>query len=183
MLSERFAPDQLNLVSQAEWKPYPTAAERAAWEQLPAALRHSLIASGEAALVIMHNRAEKDATLDIVDDLRRYFDHSLALAAKDGIPGERIILDPGIGFGKTTKQNIEAVRRLSELRDYGRPFLVGVSRKKFLGRTIGGGAEGELVGTVAAALAAAASGASLFRVHDVAAHVAALKVFDAIRSS
>jgi len=66
---------------------------------------------------------------------------------------------------------------------YGRPFLVGVSRKKFLGRTIGGGTEGELIGTVAAALAAAAAGASLFRVHDVAAHVAALKVFDAIRNS
>jgi dihydropteroate synthase len=141
------------------------------------------VAASEAALVIMHNRAKKDATLDIVADMRRYFDRSLTLAAKAGIPAERIILDPGIGFGKTTRQNIEAVRRLSELKDYGRPFLVGVSRKKFLGRTIGGGAEGELTGTVAAALAAAGAGASLFRVHDVAAHVTALKVFDAIRNS
>jgi len=139
------------------------------------------VAESEAALVIMHNKAEKDATVDIMDEMRRYFDRSLALAAKAGIPAARIILDPGIGFGKTTQQNIEAVRRLSELNDYGRPFLVGASRKKFLGRTIGGGTEGELIGTVAAALAAAAAGASLFRVHDVAAHVAALKVFDAIR--
>src|SRR5205085_6670229 len=97
------------------------------------------------------------------------------------IPAERIILDPGIGFAKTVQQNIEAVRRLSELEDYGRPILVGASRKKFLGRKIGGGTEGDLIGTVAAALAAAASGASLFRVHDVAEHVAALKVFHAIR--
>jgi dihydropteroate synthase len=141
------------------------------------------VAASEAALVIMHNRAEKDAALDVVDDMRRYFDRSLALAAKAGIPAEHIILDPGIGFGKTTKQNIEAVRRLSELKDYRQPFLVGVSRKKFLGRTIGSGTEGELIGTVAAALAAAAAGASVFRVHDVAAHIAALKVFDAIWNS
>jgi dihydropteroate synthase len=75
------------------------------------------------------------------------------------------------------------VRRLGELKDYGRPILVGVSRKKFLGRAVGGGTEGALIGTVAAALAAAAAGASLFRVHDVAAHVAALKVFHAIHGA
>jgi dihydropteroate synthase len=141
------------------------------------------VAESEAALVIMHNRLEKDRDLDIVADIRRFFDRSLALAAKAGIPEARIILDPGIGFAKTSRQNIAAVARLGELRDYGRPILVGVSRKKFLGPTIGDGTEGELIGTVAAALAAAAAGASLFRVHDVAAHVAALKVFDTITSS
>jgi dihydropteroate synthase len=139
------------------------------------------VARGEAAVVVMHNRLERDRALDIVDDIRRYFDRSLALAAKAGIPAERIILDPGIGFAKTSSQNVEAVRRLGELRDYGRPILVGVSRKKFLGPTTGGGSEGELIGTIAACLAAAASGASLFRVHDVAEHVAALKVFHAVR--
>jgi dihydropteroate synthase len=138
------------------------------------------VARGEAAVVIMHNRLEKDRT-DIVDDIRRYFDRSLALAAKAGIPQERIILDPGIGFAKTSHQNIEAVRRLGELGDYGRPILVGVSRKKFLGPKDGDGSEGELIGTIAACLAAAAAGASLFRVHDVAEHVAALKVFHAVR--
>jgi dihydropteroate synthase len=139
------------------------------------------VAASEAALVIMHNRQEKDRDIDIVDDMRRYFDRSLSLAATAGIPAGRIILDPGIGFAKIARQNIEAVRRLSELKDYGRPFLIGASRKKFLGRAIGGGTEGELIGTIAAALAAAAAGASLFRVHDVAEHVAALKVFHAIR--
>ena len=141
------------------------------------------VAAGEAALVIMHNREEKNRALDIVKDMRRYFDRSLSLAASAGIPVERIILDPGIGFAKTVQQNIDAVRRLSELADYGRPFLIGASRKKFLGRAIGGGTEGELIGTIAASLAAAACGAALFRVHDVAEHVAALKVFHGIRNS
>ena len=138
------------------------------------------VAQSEAALVIMHNRLEKDRDLDIVADIRRYFDRSLALSARAGIPGQRIILDPGIGFAKTARQNIAVVARLGELKEYGRPILVGVSRKKFLGPTIGGGTEGELIGTIAACLAAAAAGASLFRVHDVAEHVAALKVFHAI---
>jgi len=144
------------------------------------AMAETVAATG-AALVIMHNRLEKDRDLDIVADIRRSFDRSLALAAEADIPAERIILDPGIGFAKSSRQNIEVIRRLGELKDYGRPILVGVSRKKFLGRAIGGGTEGELIGTVAAALAAAAAGASLFRVHDVAAHVAALKVFHAIQ--
>jgi dihydropteroate synthase len=134
-------------------------------------------------VVIMHNREEKDRALDIVADMRRFFDRSLALAARAQVPEERIILDPGIGFAKTSRQNIEAVRRLGELRDYGRPILVGVSRKKFLGGWTGNGVEGELAGTIAACLAAAAAGASLFRVHDVAAHVAALQVFHAIRGA
>jgi dihydropteroate synthase len=138
------------------------------------------VAEIEAALVIMHNSLEKDRDIDIVADIRCYFDRSLALAVQAGIPEERIILDPGIGFSKTSRQNIAVVARLGELKEYGRPILVGVSRKKFLGRTIGGGTEGELIGTIAACLAAAAAGASLFRVHDVAEHVAALKVFHAI---
>ena len=116
--------------------------------------------------------------------MRRFFDRSLALAARAEIPDERIILDPGIGFAKTSQQNIEVVRRLGELRDYGRPILVGVSRKKFLGRRDrrrrGRRAAPE---RLAACLAAAAAGASLFRVHDVAEHVAALQVFHAIRGA
>jgi dihydropteroate synthase len=139
------------------------------------------VAASEAALVIMHNRIETDRGTDIIDDMRRFFDHSLALAAKAGIPVERVILDPGIGFAKTSRQNVDAVRRLGELKDYGRPFLVGASRKKFLGSSLGDGSEGERAGTIGAALAAAACGASLFRVHDVADHVAALKVFQTIR--
>jgi len=138
------------------------------------------VAAAEAALVIMHNRADKDEALDIVAEVRRFFDRSLALAAKAGIPTDRIILDPGIGFAKTSRQNRDIIARLPELADYGLPILVGVSRKAFLG-SLNDGSEASLVGTVVANLAAAAGGAAIFRVHDVAEHVAALKVFHAIR--
>jgi dihydropteroate synthase len=139
------------------------------------------VAASEAALVIMHNRAEKDVALDIVSDIRRFFDRSLALAAKAGIPERRIILDPGIGFGKTARQNLDVLARLAGLKDYGRPILVGTSRKSFLGSLAPSGIAASPAGTLAASLAAAANGASILRVHDVAAHVAALTVFHIIR--
>jgi dihydropteroate synthase len=144
------------------------------------------VAAAEAAVVIMHNRSEKDAELDVIADLRRFFDCSLALAMRAGIPDSHIVLDPGICFGKTARQSIEAIARLGELKDYGRPIMVGVSRKAFFGSLIPDGidrgTEGNPVGTIAASLAAAAAGASIFRVHDVADHVVALAVFDALRS-
>jgi dihydropteroate synthase len=140
------------------------------------------VAAAEAAIVIMHNRAQKDPAIDIVADIRRFFTHSLMLAEKTGIPRTRLILDPGIAFGKTALQNVEVITRLDELTEFGCPILVGVSRKTFLGSLVEGGIEGTLAGTIGASLAALAGGASLFRVHDVAEHVAALKVFHAIWS-
>jgi dihydropteroate synthase len=140
-----------------------------------------IVARAEAALVLMHNRTEKDEDLDIIADMRRFFDRSLDLAAKAGIPNELIVLDPGVGFGKTSRQNRDTVFRLHELRDYGLPLLVGLSRKGFLG-SLADGAERSLQGTIAANLAAAANGATIFRVHDVAEHVATLKVFFAIQA-
>lgn len=140
------------------------------------------VAAAEAAIVIMHNRVQKDAAIDIVADVRGFFAHSLMLADKAGIPRNRVILDPGIAFGKTALQNVEVINRLDELLDFGCPILVGVSRKTFLGSLVEGGIEGTLVGTIAASLAALAGGASLFRVHDVAEHVAGLKVFHTIWS-
>jgi dihydropteroate synthase len=138
------------------------------------------VAAGQAAVVIMHNRAEKDASLDILAEIRRFFARSLELAGIAGIPRSRIILDPGIAFGKTARQNVEVIARLGELADFGHPIMVGVSRKTFLGSLVEGGVEGQLIGTVAANLAAAMRGASIFRVHDVAEHVSALKVLDMI---
>ena len=137
------------------------------------------VAAAETALVIMHNRAEKDASIDIVSDMERYFDRSLALAAKAGIPDERIVLDPGIGFGKTSRQNRAAFAHIAKLRRRGFPILVGLSRKRFFGSN--GPPLDSLAGTIAANLAAAALGASIFRVHDVAEHAAALKVFFELR--
>ena len=139
------------------------------------------VTAAEAAVVVMHNRAEKDPAVDIVADIRQFFVRSLALAKRAGIPQSRIILDPGIAFGKTSRQNVEVIARLGELKEFGCPILVGISRKRFLGSLIEGGIEGQLMGTIAANLAAFAAGASLFRVHDVAEHVAALRVFHAIR--
>jgi dihydropteroate synthase len=145
------------------------------------------VAAAAAAVVIMHNRSEKDEALDVVAELRRFFDRSLALAAHAGIAERYIILDPGIGFGKTARQNIDAIARLGELKDYRRPIMIGASRKKFFGSLVPSGiergTEGRLVGTIAVSLAAAAAGASLFRVHDVAEHVAALALFAALRKT
>jgi dihydropteroate synthase len=143
----------------------------------------AVVAETDAALIIMHNREEKDERVDILADIRRFFDRSLALAAKAGIPEEVIILDPGIGFGKTSRQNVEAVARIPDLKEYGLPILVGASRKAFLGSLTGDGIEATLIGTVAANLVAAAAGASIFRVHDVAEHVAALRIFHSMQDN
>jgi dihydropteroate synthase len=139
------------------------------------------IAAAEAAVVIMHNRTEKDSSVDIMTDIRSFFARSLSLAKKAGIPRSHIILDPGVAFGKTSRQNIEVIAHIGELLEFGCPILIGVSRKAFLGSLSTNKAESQLVGTIAANLAACAAGASLFRVHDVAEHVAALRVFHTIR--
>ncbi len=139
------------------------------------------VAEAEAGLVVMHNRDGIDAEADILDDLCRFFDRSLALAERAGIVRARIILDPGIGFGKTKAQNLRALRGLGALRDYGLPVLVGVSRKSLFAALIGAREPGDrLVGTIAANCAAAAQGAAIFRVHDCAENGAALTVFDAV---
>ena len=138
------------------------------------------VAETGTAAVLMHNRKEHDGTIDIVDDMRRFFDRSLALAERAGVPRRLLLLDPGIGFGKTPPQQLAALAGIGRLGDYGLPILVGVSRKSFLGRLTGAGPEGRLIETIAANLAAARRGARVFRVHDVAEHVAALTVFDAI---
>jgi dihydropteroate synthase len=140
-----------------------------------------VVAEAEAAVVIMHNRGEKDENLDIIGDIRAFFERSLAIAAHAGIPKRRIILDVGIGFAKSARQNREVIRRLGELKDFGLPLMVGASRKKFLGSLTGDGIEGTLPGTLAASLAAVAAGAAIVRVHDVAEHAAALRAFQAIR--
>jgi dihydropteroate synthase len=139
------------------------------------------VAAAEAAVVVMHNRAEKNPDIDIITDIRDFFARSLTLAKDAGIPQSRVILDPGVAFGKTARQNIEVIARLPELLDFGCPILIGISRKAFLGSLSENKIEGQLVGTIAACLAARANGASLFRVHDVAEHVAALEVFDMVR--
>ena len=139
-----------------------------------------VVAEHDAAAVLMHNRHEQDATIDIVDDMKRFFERSLAAADRAGVPRSRLLLDPGIGFGKTPPQQLQALAGIAALRHYGLPILVGVSRKSFLGRITGSGPGPRLIDTIAANLAACRQGASVVRVHDVADHVTALKVFDAV---
>jgi dihydropteroate synthase len=138
------------------------------------------VAETGTAVVLMHNRDGVDPDLDIVADMRRFFDQSLRLAETARIPAARIILDPGIGFGKSRAQNFTALANLAALKDYGLPILVGVSRKSLLAEHAATAVDKNLVRTLAANLAAAANGASIFRVHDAAEHAAAFKVFDAI---
>jgi dihydropteroate synthase len=138
------------------------------------------VADTGTAVIVMHNRDSADPELDIVADMRRFFDRSLRLAEAACIPSARIILDPGIGFGKSRAQNFTVLANLAALKDYGLPVLIGVSRKSLLAEHDAPPAGASVVRTLAANLAAAANGASIFRVHDVAEHVAAFKVFDAI---
>jgi dihydropteroate synthase len=138
------------------------------------------VAETGAAAVIMHNREGADPDRDIIADMRRFFDKSLRLAGDAGIPSARLILDPGIGFGKSRVQNFTVLANLAALKDYGLPILIGVSRKSLLAEKGTQPVDTSVVRTLAANLAAAANGASIFRVHDVAEHVAAFKVFDAI---
>jgi dihydropteroate synthase len=139
-------------------------------------------AESGAAVVIMHNRDSIDPDLDIEADLTRFFERSLALADRAGIKPARILLDPGIGFGKTKAQNLRALALTGALRAaFGLPILVGVSRKRLMSEPSGAaGVDANLIGTVAANLAALARGAGVFRVHDAAEHAAAFKVWEAV---
>ncbi|KMO12215.1 dihydropteroate synthase [Methylobacterium platani JCM 14648] len=135
-----------------------------------------------APVVVMHNRETIDPGLDIVDEMRSFFERSLTIARRAGIPDGDIVLDPGIGFGKSWEQHLEALRRLPELRALGFPLLVGVSRKSVLGRIHNAATApaDRLYGSIAAHVAAAVLGADIVRAHDVRPHVEACQVVDAI---
>ncbi len=137
----------------------------------------------DAPVIVMHNRETIDGSIDIVDEMRRFFERSLAIARRAGIPPAHIILDPGIGFGKTWDQHLEALRRLPEIKALGFPVLVGVSRKSLLGRFYDANVppRERLFGTIASHVMAVSLGADIVRVHDVRPHVEACRVADAIR--
>jgi dihydropteroate synthase len=141
------------------------------------------VAETGSAVVIMHNRDRVDASIDILDDVERFFDRSLKLAAGAGVPFVRILLDPGIGFGKTPEQNHACIWNLDRFRRSGAPILVGISRKSFLGRITGASVDMRLPGTLAADTVALMRGASVLRVHDVAENRAALDVFKALNAA
>ncbi len=153
-----------------------------------------------APVIIMHNRTKIDGTLDIVDDMKRFFATSIAIAHAAGIPDADIILDPGIGFGKTLAQQFDAIRGVAALKALGFPVLVGGSRKSFIAKTIASGRstpsaeapksgapgsthnppDDRLIGSIAAHVMSLAAGADILRVHDVRAHVEAAMIADVV---
>lgn len=143
----------------------------------------AVAAAHEAAVVVMHNREAADPEIDILADLRDFFARALERAAAAGIRNDRIVLDPGIGFGKTFEQNLVILARLGELGELGFPLLLGTSRKSFIGRLVPSEPRDRLAGTIASNVIGVLAGAAIVRVHDVAAHVQALRVADAIRGA
>ena len=117
---------------------------------------------------------------DVVDDVKAFLAERLKAAVGAGVAEGLIWLDPGIGFGKNLDHNLELLRRLGELRELGRPLVVGTSRKSFLGKIDGSPVEDRLGGTIASSILAAAEGADVLRVHDVAEAAQAARVASAI---
>ncbi|HEX8752203.1 MAG TPA: dihydropteroate synthase [Solirubrobacterales bacterium] len=146
----------------------------------------ALCAERQPVVVLMHMRGnprtmQRDPVYaDVVAEVREFLAERLEAAVAAGIGEERIWLDPGIGFGKSDFHNMELLRRLGELTELGRPLLVGTSRKSFIGRVDGSDAGERLGGTIASSVLAAAEGAEVLRVHDVAEVGQAMTVTSAI---
>ncbi len=145
-----------------------------------------LVARRDVPVVIMHmrgtprNMQRAPAYDDLVGEIHSFFRERLSLAARSGIGPENTVLDPGIGFGKTARDNYKLLSRLGEFRGLGRPLLVGASRKSFIGRVLDLPADQRLEGSLAAAVGSILNGASIIRAHDVAETVRAARVADAI---
>jgi dihydropteroate synthase len=148
-----------------------------------------LVAEKKVPVVVMHMRGEpsnmqEDPVYDdVVVEVMEYLRASAAKAEKAGIGSEQIIVDPGIGFGKTTEHNLEVLKRLDEFRSLGYPILVGVSRKSFIEKILGNEAGDRLEGSLAAMAAAIMNGANIVRVHDVKESVRVAGVLDALMSA
>jgi len=137
-----------------------------------------------APIILMHNRETIDASIDIFDDVLRFLERSIAIATEAGVARGQIVVDPGIGFGKTVRQNLELIRGLDRLAVLGCPILLGASRKSTLGRITGREVPAErLAASIAAHLYGASRGAAIIRAHNVAPHIDALKTWAAIEDS
>ena len=139
-----------------------------------------LLAARNSPVIVMHNRDRVDAGIDIMKDIAAFFARSLEIAAKAGISRGNIVLDPGIGFGKTPEQSMMALARLNELTAFGLPLLVGASRKRFISSVVPSEPDQRLGGSIAAHVVAAKGGARIIRTHDVSETVQALRVAAAI---
>lgn len=149
----------------------PEMAEVAALHQVP--------------VIVMHWQKDRDRTIPLLDDMAAYFARSIALAAAAGIGQDRLILDPGFGFGKTLTENYEILRQLAGIgQAFSRhasslPILVGTSRKSMIGKLLDNNPEQRLAGTIATSVLGYINGGHIFRVHDVRANRDALRVAQA----
>ena len=139
-----------------------------------------LVAERGVPVIVMHNREAADPDIVIIAEVTAFFARSLEIAERAGIARDKIVLDPGIGFGKTPEQSIACIARLAEFKRFGLPLLVGASRKRFINAVTPSAPDERLGGSIASHLAAVANGASIVRAHDVAETVQALRVAAAI---
>jgi dihydropteroate synthase len=142
-----------------------------------------LAAKRSVPVIVMHNRDQADPTIDIAADVIAFFTRSLDIAAQAGIPRANIVLDPGIGFGKTPEQSIACIARLGDFKRFGCPLLLGASRKRFIASVTPSAPDERIGGSIAALLLAVRHGAAILRVHDVAETVQALRVAAAIEAA
>ena len=140
-----------------------------------------VVAERGVPIIIMHNRETADPSIDIIADVTNFFSRSLEIAWEAGISHHQIVLDPGIGFGKTSEQSLACIAHLHAWKGFDLPLLVGASRKRFINTIKPTEPAERLPGSLAAHLLAVENGASIIRTHDVAATVQAFAVADAIR--
>jgi dihydropteroate synthase len=137
-----------------------------------------LAARHDCALVVMHNQDGTEYSDDVMAEVKRFLRASVDEAIAAGVPRERILIDPGIGFGKTADQNWEVMRRLEELRELGQPVLIGTSRKSFIGKLLDLPVTDRVEGTAATVTAAVLRGADVVRVHEVREMMRVVRVAD-----
>lgn len=148
-----------------------------------------VVAEHGSSVVIMHMKGDPRTMQvapryrDVVGDILEFLQDRIAAAEAGGVSTNKIMVDPGIGFGKTVEHNLEILSRLREFKVLGRPIVVGVSRKSFIGNLTGSPPQDRLEGSIAAAVLAVKEGADIVRVHDVSQTVRALKVARAIISA
>jgi dihydropteroate synthase len=140
----------------------------------------SVTADSGCAAILMHNRHAVDETVDIVEDVMRFLERSLEIATRAGVPSDRIVLDPGLGFGKSFAQSFQVLAALPRFRTLGFPLLLGLSRKGFIGSLTEPPlpAKERGAGTLAGNVFGALSGADIIRVHDVAPHLQAVRLLE-----
>jgi dihydropteroate synthase len=130
--------------------------------------------------ILMHNKTDTEYDIDIIESMKSFFDKSIELGLKNGLKEENIILDPGIGFGKTPEQNVYVMSRLDEIKAFGFPVLLGTSRKSMIGKILDLPADERLEGTLGTNSYGVLLGCEVIRVHDVKEHLRMVKVMDSI---